>query len=260
LIQTLVIIFLVVLLLFILPEHLPRLSRRLGKRTGKKIKLAKDLLKSVEEPGGLIAKIEGLAGKRVLKEILSKTPAIEKTKQTETVEKIGSELARYAKRGYIPYRFIVIDDPGLPNACAIPGGSILITQTLLDICSSADEVAGVLSHEIQHVDCSHWTKSNAAAIVLAKIIRLDDVVVSQVAELCKKFIVCGYLQDNEFEADSKGTLLAKKAGFDPRGLRKLLKKLGLMTKDTAAPTEGFSYFSSHPPMPERIRKLRKLTG
>ena len=258
-------------------EDLPKSARRMGEDISGKIrfaddllktvgeggdplekieKLGGDLLKSIGEPGGPLAKIEELAGRRVLEKRLSKTPAIEKTKEAETVEKLGRKLAACARRSYIPFRFFLVDSPGIENAYAIPGGSILITQALLDICSSEDEIAGVLAHEIAHIDCFHSLKMLAAAVGTTLTAgKINNAILSQAAKLFEQLIERGYSQDNEFEADREGALLAKRAGFDPFGHMELMKM-----EEGVYPAEEHSYFSTHPPRHERINELRKLFG
>ncbi len=234
-------------------EDLPKSSRRIGEGLGEKIQFTDDLLKTVGEGGNPLAKIEELAGRRMLKEKLSKTPAIEKTKEAETVEKIGRRLAAYARRSHIPFRFFLVDSPGIENAYAIPGGSILITRVLLDIYSSEDELAGVLAHEIAHIDCHHSSKALAVSLGTSPLVIPDNAILRQAGKLFDKLIESGYSQDNEFEADREGALLAKRAGFDPFGNMDLMKM-----EEGVYATEEHSYFSTHPPRHERIRELRKL--
>lgn len=233
-------------------EDLPKSARRMGEGIVGKIRFVDDLLKTVGEGGDPLEKTEELAGKRVLEKCLSKTPAIEKTKEAETVEQIGRKLAACAKRRNIPFRFFLVDSPGIHNAYAIPGGSILITRELLDICPSEDEMAGVLAHEIAHIDCLHSLKILAAEVgttlAVGKLVPIA-------AKIFEKLIECGYSQATEFEADREGALLAKRAGFDPLGNMKLLKMMG-----DVSPAEEHSYFSTHPPRSERINELRKLFG
>ena len=257
-------------------EDLPKSSRRLGEGIGAKIKFADDLLKSAGEadgaleklegfsedilksthqPGGPLAKLEEFAGRRVLEKCLAGTPAIEKTKEAKEVEEIGRRLADCAERSYIPFRFFLVDSPGIPNAYAIPGGSILITRTLLDICSSKDELAGILAHEVAHIDCRHYLKRLGAYFTARKIPRVKSLLLRQSANLVEKLIASGYSQKNEFDADRKGALLAGRAGFDPQGLRNALEIM-----NDVCPSGKFSFFDTHPPTPERVSELRKRFG
>ena len=248
------ILFLVILLLQVLPGYLPRLGKRMGRKFRRKTRFARELLDSTEKPGGPLARFEELAGEQVLKKCLSKTPAIEKTKEAETVERIGRRLAACARRSYIPFRFFLVDSPGIENAYAISGGNILITQALLDFCSSEDEIAGVLAHEIAHIDCGHHSKALAVSLGTSLVI-LDNAILRQAGKIFDKLIESGYSQDNEFEADREGALLAKRAGFDPFGNMDLMKM-----EEGVYAAEEHSYFSTHPPRHERIRELRKLLG
>ncbi|MFP6738494.1 MAG: M48 family metallopeptidase, partial [Planctomycetota bacterium] len=250
LIQKIALLFIIILLLYLLPKHLPRLSRPLGK----KFKAGWDVLKSIGKPGGPLAEIEKLVGRRVREKLLSKTPEIEKTKAAETVQRIGRRLAACARRSYIPFRFIVVDDPH-PNASAIPGGSILITQALLDICPSEDEIAGVLAHEVAHIDSSHYLKRLGASMVIRRLVSINNALLSKAIKLAEELIDRGYSQENEFEADREGARLAKRAGFDPRGLRQALEIL-----EDNCQGEPYSFFDTHPPTPERISELRKRFG
>jgi len=79
------------------------------------------------------------------------------------------------------------------------------------------------------------------------------------AETLEVHIDRGYQQDQEFEADIEGARLAKRAGFDPAGLANLLDKLGrLEPLENSLRIEELPYFSTHPPIQERVRRLRKL--
>jgi Zn-dependent protease with chaperone function len=49
------------------------------------------------------------------------------------------------------------------------------------------------------------------------------------------------------------------AGFDPPGAIRLLQRLGTL-EGTPGPLGLGSYFSTHPPVEDRISRLRGLTG
>ena len=69
----------------------------------------------------------------------------------ELVNEIG---ARLTKDSLYQYRFHVAVDKSV-NAYAMPGGFIVVHTGLLDLATSADEVAGVLAHEVSHVEKRH---------------------------------------------------------------------------------------------------------
>ena len=68
----------------------------------------------------------------------------------------------------------------------------------------------------------------------------------------------GYRQEQELEADLFGTRIARLAGFDPKGLVKLLERLQALRPDGKGPlAEVYAYFRSHPPTGTRIAQLRR---
>ena len=82
------------------------------------------------------------------------------------VRRIGADVARFAPRREIPYRFVILNSQ-TANAFAAPGGTIFVTRGLLDSVSSDDELAGVLAHECGHVSKKHAVRQivpNLAAL------------------------------------------------------------------------------------------------
>jgi predicted Zn-dependent protease len=65
-----------------------------------------------------------------------------------------------------------------------------------------------------------------------------------------------YSRDEEFEADELGVLLMRAAGFDPAGAIRMLQCLG--TLDRSRDPLGLNrYLSTHPPIDERVARLRR---
>ena len=50
-----------------------------------------------------------------------------------------------------------------PNALALPGGSVLLTDALVALARSDDEILGVLAHELGHVEGRHGLRQAYAA-------------------------------------------------------------------------------------------------
>ena len=254
----LLILFLVIAALFYFPQYLPRLFRFLGIRIGQAGRLGKELATGVEVPDSVLADLEAGTGKILLEKALANYPEVPGSARAAAVEKLGSRLASKATRQQLPFSFTIIDDPA-PNACAIPGGSILISQSLVELCSSEDELAGVLAHEIQHIDRRHALNTIAKDFAAKRLLNIGGPMLRKAAELLEVLIDRGYQQDQEFEADIEGARLAKRAGFDPAGLADLLEKLGMLEPlENNLRIEELPYFSTHPPIQERVRRLRKL--
>lgn len=82
------------------------------------------------------------------------------TDECETGEEARAALDSLGSRLHAvsdsPFEFrLRIVDAGFPNAFALPGGRILVTDELIDEMESPDELAGVLAHEAAHVAQRH---------------------------------------------------------------------------------------------------------
>ena len=68
------------------------------------------------------------------------------------LEKLAARLAGAGERKQLTLH--VLDTP-MVNAFTFPGGTVVVTRGLLSEAESADEVAGVLAHEVEHVARRH---------------------------------------------------------------------------------------------------------
>src|SRR5271165_2407056 len=60
---------------------------------------------------------------------------------------------------HVTWRFKVLRDP-MPNAFALPNGSVYVTTGLLSLLNNEDQLASVLAHEITHVTDRHGYLAN----------------------------------------------------------------------------------------------------
>jgi heat shock protein HtpX len=205
-------------------------------------------------------------------------------------------VATLAQRGNLPMPKVYIIPKEAPNAFATgrnPQHAVVaVTQGLLQLMNR-DEIMGVLAHEMAHVNNRDILIGSIAAtmagavMVLASMARWaaifggghsddDDgglgglglIVMSIIAPIGAMIIQMAISRSREYLADATG---AKLAGSN-RGLASALEKLGAYAKrlpmnanpSTAHmfivnPLSGRSLmnlFSTHPPMEERIARLR----
>ncbi|MEO6186361.1 MAG: M48 family metalloprotease, partial [Steroidobacteraceae bacterium] len=66
--------------------------------------------------------------------------------------------ARLTKGSRYTYRFHLVQDKAI-NAFAMPGGIVVVHSGLLAATRSPEELAGVLAHEVQHVELRHSLRS-----------------------------------------------------------------------------------------------------
>ena len=168
------------------------------------------------------------------------------------VAAVGSRLADAVKDRRREFRFSLVR-AGVSNAYALPGGFVFITEPLLDLCAEdRDELAFLLGHEMGHVLRGHARSQLTANTFLhAVTARL-----SGAGPMLRQLIDKGYSRELELEADAEGARLAAAAGFDPRAAARALRRLARVSRGHAGLVE---YFSSHPPLAERVRRLERGT-
>ncbi len=70
------------------------------------------------------------------------------------VQMVGSTVAQFGQRGDVAYHFAILDTD-IANAFAMPGGYVFVTRGALRNMKNESELAGVLAHEVSHVDGRH---------------------------------------------------------------------------------------------------------
>lgn len=146
-----------------------------------------------------------------------------------------------------------------PNAMALPGGFIFLSDSLLDICGHGyDELAFVIGHEMAHVIRGHaWDRMlneavlRAASAATARVGRLGAWLQQQGLTLLRS----AHSRDQEFEADELGVRLAAAARFTPQGAIATLRRIHGFGPDALGLGQ---YLSSHPPAAERIAHLQPV--
>ena len=149
------------------------------------------------------------------------------------------------------YRFHLADDE-VVNAFAIPGGDIVVHRGLLKATRSADELAGVLAHEIQHVALRHSLKGmiRSAGFSLLTSMVVGDVGATLAGQAASNLVTLKFSRDAEREADEHGFTLLVERGIDPHGMVSFFATLA--KRDGAAPP---ALLSTHPASADREAAL-----
>jgi len=165
-------------------------------------------------------------------------------------------IARYRKKPF-EYRVFVIGNPS-PNACAFPGGVILVTEGLLRTMSSEAEVASVLAHEMGHVELSHCLDTVrfqllAQKVGSAEIGKLADMAVNILARHT-------YSKTQEDEADGYAWGMMLNTVYNPSALGGAFGKLlshGDVSREAGPGSSADplrEYLMTHPHMALRWEK------
>lgn len=185
------------------------------------------------------------------------------------INDVGNKVAQNVKRQGIKYHFHLIDG-NYPAAFSMAGGHISVTTGLMRTLKSEAELAGVLAHEVTHVDAKHCI----GAIQLSA--RDQNLSVSGTRTLIDVgftlFLKTGYSEAQESEADLGGVYLLYRAGYHPMAiihaferankdelLRSGQHRSATMVGDTLNAIGGMvlRYFKTHPPTEDRINKIKR---
>src|SRR5215467_6303001 len=180
------------------------------------------------------------------------------------VNAVGRRVAAHAHRQF-DYKFHYIADGNFINAFALPGGQIFIGKGLMALMDTEDELAGVLGHEIEHVD--HYDCNERVAIQA----RLQNLPLGELIQIPVSLFEAGYSKEQEMEADRDGTALAVMAGYSPAGAVHLFQTFARLEREyiqkAESPDEELSqvaiqtiegYFRSHPAPEDREHQIRSL--
>jgi len=168
------------------------------------------------------------------------------------------------------YHVAILDSNEI-NAFATSGGHILVTRGLINAAKSEDALAGVIAHEIAHIQLQHSIKaiktsritnallvtgtSAAGAAAGMDVKELTDVFNESVGEIVTTMVNSGYSQSQEFDADNTALSLIASAGYNPSGLIEMLRELSNIQTGTSS---GFG--KTHPTPAQRITNAEKSIG
>jgi predicted Zn-dependent protease len=181
------------------------------------------------------------------------------------VNKVGRIVSGHARRKF-DYKFHYVPSTYLVNAFALPGGHVFIGKGLIQLMESEDELAGVLGHEIEHIDNYHCVERYQ--------LKARTGALGELLSLPVELFQMGYGKEQELEADRDGVWLAVEAGYSPHGaihmfetFDRLYRKYMEPPEKPASPDQELSqvaiaglegYFRSHPLPEERIHQVRQM--
>ncbi|MCF8719528.1 M48 family metallopeptidase [Nitrospina gracilis] len=172
-----------------------------------------------------------------------------------------------------PYDFRVSIHPSNQiNALALPGGIVVVFQGLLNQTESAEELAGVLAHEFQHVLHRHSTRGIirqlASGMLLSMMVGDTNSVMSGVLQTAGELDSLRFSRSMETEADREGMKMIIAARIDPKGMVRVFEKLEkeekklleMVQDETGNVPEWTQYLSTHPAAGNRVKMLEKMSA
>ncbi|HMW18178.1 MAG TPA: M48 family metalloprotease [Accumulibacter sp.] len=216
----------------------------------------------------LSPQLERRIGERIMNEIRSREPSyVDDADINDYLNRLGGRLVTASTNPLSECHFFAIRD-GMINAFAMFGGFIGVNTGTILTAQSESELAGVLAHEISHVQQNHLArnlareKQNSLAMMIAMAVGvLAARSNSQIANATIASAQAGaiqsqlaYSRDFEREADRVGFQTLRQAGFDVHGMGDFFGRLLQAGRvyDNSAPV----YLRSHPLTLERISDMQ----
>lgn len=129
-----------------------------------------------------------------------------------------------------PYKFeISVVKSEIVNAFALPGGYIVVFTGLMQKAESGEEVAGVLSHELNHVLQRHGLNRMVKQIGLMAIVTIilgdQQGLIGLMQQVGVELLTLKFGRTQETEADVTGLRLLHRARIDPSGMITFFQRL-----------------------------------
>ena len=197
----------------------------------------------------------------------SKLPATEQ----ERLRSLLAQVLAAAPAGSIPAWQLLFRDSRMgPNALALPGGVLVLTDQLVELVGRDDQVlVAVLAHEIGHLRHRHGLRMLVQVTVLGG---LSALVLGDFSTVLAGAPVllgqASYSRQAEREADAEAVRLLKAARISPAVMVTLFDKLAekrvadgqSARKAAGADSWPGIAFASHPADAERVRYFMEAAG
>lgn len=220
------------------------------------ILLALFLINTDRLAGWVAAKVppsyEEKIGDLVLAQTRARTRLVESGAAYDAVSRIGARLTAGSR---YRYRWFVAEQQDV-NAFAAPGGVIVVHAGLIRKAARAEELAGVLAHEVAHVEQRHAFKGllkNAGFGVLLSL-ALGDWSGSALGGWVSTFTELKFSRDAEMQADTDGVRRLAHAEIAPRYMADFF---GRLAQEEGKAAQALSMLATHPSSGERMAALQR---
>lgn len=175
------------------------------------------------------------------------------------IHETGARMARHTHRSHMPYNVQGVNATYV-NAYAFPGGTIAVTRGILLELDNEAELAGLLGHELGHVNARHTAEQMSKSMLTQAVVGgitayagMQGDVYGQLAGTIGMFsagaLLAKYSRDNEREADALGMDYTVKSGYNANGFVGLMDMLKDRSQHQTNALELL--FATHPMSLER---------
>lgn len=197
-------------------------------------------------------------GRQFIKAALKEYEFVRDYEVVAQVNRVGKEILRAIGEDPSEFHFFVVRQNQL-NAFAVPGGYIFMFDGLLKQLKTEEALAGVLAHEIAHVQRNHFFKdekkmnainlATMASIILAGLTGESVGATGTIAAAANISMQLKFSRENEEEADLFALRYLRQTEYNPSGLADFFDTLSFYAGFTSGAEPP--YFSTHPGLRER---------
>lgn len=192
---------------------------------------------------------------RVLDRLLFEESSLEEEEQ-QRVTLLFDEITQESPT-YSSYRLLFRSSETIgANAFAAPGGVILITDEMIELVETDDELISVLAHEVGHLAQRHGLRillqNSASAIIVAGLTGDISNVTALAATIPTVLMQAKYSRDFEREADDFAFDYLESHNLDSDALSELLIRLEEQALVEVDEHGINAWLSSHPHSEERV--------
>jgi Zn-dependent protease with chaperone function len=193
-------------------------------------------------------------GEAAFQQVEAEGKLITSGKAFDAVQSIGQRLTKGSRYAY---RWYVKNDDSI-NAFALPGGVVVVHTGLIKATKDAEELAGVLAHEVQHVELRHSLQGlihaaawgTTLALITGDPTGLATIIAFQAGSL-------KHSRDLERQADENGLKALVRAGIAPDGMPRFFNTLAQKESEKAG-ADLPAILSTHPNSQDRQADLQAL--
>lgn len=203
-------------------------------------------------------------GKAALAKVAGAYGVVHDRPATEYLNKMLKSLALYVGRQGLEYRAVILASEQV-NAYSLPGGYVCVTLGALKKIQEPGELAGVLAHELGHINLRHilehvkietrkdfWETlahiiAGSRMVITGAIDQIND----QIAE---RLFLEGYAAQEEFQADKYAVELLQSVGIEAGAYAVFLTRL-----ESATDHQDLENLDkTHPPLEARLAAMKSL--
>lgn len=178
------------------------------------------------------------------------------------INQLGKRMTPVTHRPRLPYSFKVLDTDVI-NAFAVPGGYVYFTRGILAYLNNEAELAGVMGHELGHINARHSAKTLSQAQLAQLGLQLGSAISETFAQFAGlagfgvQMLFLRFSRDNEREADDLGVEYSSKCGYDANAMATFFETLERMQPSSGPGLPD--WFSTHPNPVNRIAAVKQKT-